>query len=240
MHKKFEGDAVFQSTGQALFFSFLIMSVEPRQKNALRQYLIRAIEEMEAISPKLRAWLEQLRGDGSGTVNFSGLTSDEIRAQCAMITQIVRDHLPEPEMHAVHARFIPTATEEISRDAENQPVYRFFFDGDRAVAVKWLAHWISKTKGFPQVPAAALDFLVAKLVAERPEVDISFRDLAKYYGQHHMVYFRAYGKAKEHMKGLEGLAMARLTTHFERTGLVEAGVVDTSREVKVWRFGGKS
>ncbi|MDB6119305.1 MAG: sigma-70, region 4 family protein, partial [Verrucomicrobiaceae bacterium] len=98
-------DAIFRSTGQALHVSFLIMSVEARQKNALRMALIQIIEAVEHLTTKQESWLKQLRGDASGTVNFGGLDAYEVRAQCAMVTTAVRDHLPGPERDVVWARY---------------------------------------------------------------------------------------------------------------------------------------
>lgn len=94
-------EAIFQTTGQALHVSYLIMSVEARQKNALRMALIQIIESVELPNNRLKAWLAQLRGESSGTVNFDGLDAYEVRAQCAMVTQVVKDHLPGPERYAV-------------------------------------------------------------------------------------------------------------------------------------------
>lgn len=99
-------DAIFQSTGQALDVSFLIMSQPAAQDGALRKALIRILENVEEPTAAQQRWLAQLRGDrGSGTVNFAGLCSDEIRAQCAMITQSVRDRLITPESYAVLGQY---------------------------------------------------------------------------------------------------------------------------------------
>lgn len=41
----------------------------------------------------------------AGTINFDGLSGDEIRAQCAMVVGAVRDHLLKPERNAVWLRY---------------------------------------------------------------------------------------------------------------------------------------
>jgi hypothetical protein len=94
-------DAIFQTTGQALHVAFLVMSQEARQDGPLRKALIQILEQQDTLTKRQREWMNQLIGQGSGTVNFSGLTSDEIRGQCAMITQSVRDQLMAPERYAV-------------------------------------------------------------------------------------------------------------------------------------------
>lgn len=97
-------EPIFTSVGQALSVSFLIMSVEARQKNAFRLVLMRIIESVEQPSARLRAWYRDLQGE-QGTVNFDGLDPYEVRGQCAMVTRSVYDHLPAPERDAVWARY---------------------------------------------------------------------------------------------------------------------------------------
>jgi len=228
--------AIFESTTQALHVSFLIMAVEPRQKNALRQALIRYIEEVRSPSANLLDWLNQLRGESSGTVDFSGLTMDEIRAQCAMVTQIVRDHLPAPEMHAVRARHVPCEANEVGKDENRRPIYDYRFSDERQESFRFVADWLNKAGAYDGIGKDALMYLVAKACSERREVRPSFRDIAKECGANYQTYYRAYPNVRESIGSLEGLATARLTHHFEKTGLVESGFVDTSREIKVWRF----
>ncbi|MFC7514579.1 hypothetical protein ACFQUU_06145 [Herbaspirillum sp. GCM10030257] len=93
-------EPIFTSTGQALSVSFLIMSVEARQKNAFRLVLMRIIESVEEPSARLRAWYKELQGE-PGTVNFAGLDPYEVRGQCAMVAREVQDHLPAPERDVV-------------------------------------------------------------------------------------------------------------------------------------------
>lgn len=116
-------DAIFNSTSQALHVSFLVVSVDPKRGNSLRQALIRIIESVELPSARLKAWLSQLRGEPSGTVNFAGLDPFEIRGQCAMLTQAARDHLFGPERAAVIASY--------TRD-----------DIEMATAVQYLSNYI--------------------------------------------------------------------------------------------------
>lgn len=97
-------EPIFTSVGQALSVSFLIMSVEARQKNAFRLVLMRIIESVEQPSARLRAWYRELQGE-QGAVNFDGLDPYEVRGQCAMVTRAVQDHLPAPERDAVWAKF---------------------------------------------------------------------------------------------------------------------------------------
>lgn len=210
-------DAIFESTGQALHVSFLIMSVEARQKNAFREVLMRIIESVELPSARLKAWYRELQGTrGSGSVNFQGLDPYEVRAQCAMVTQAVKDHLPAPEMHVIHARYIPTMVTDGSEDKK-----KIYFSEDRRLALEYLAAWVAPS--FDRISPEAMAYMMAKIYSNHAlTAGISFRWLAHQYGGDHRVYFRAYPKIKEKLEELEQLALTRLTAHFKKTELVEA------------------
>jgi hypothetical protein len=98
--------AIFQNTSHALHVSFLVMAHEPRQATSLCRALLQMMEAIEKPTRMQLDWMARLRGDGKGgTVDFGGLTGDEIRAQCAMITQTVRDHLTVPEQAVILCRY---------------------------------------------------------------------------------------------------------------------------------------
>ncbi len=105
-------NGVFQSTTQALHVAHLVLSCEPRQKSALRQALIQMLESLPQLTKRQQTWLEQLIGSPSGTVNFAGLTGDEVRAQCAEVISAVRSKLPPLEQHVVTARYGQTQRSE--------------------------------------------------------------------------------------------------------------------------------
>jgi hypothetical protein len=98
-------DAIFKSVPQAIHVSFLILSCPPRQKNGLRLALIRIIESIGTLNRRQAAFLDYLIGEKSSNVDFDGLTSDEVRAQCALVAGAVRHHLPDQERFVIWARF---------------------------------------------------------------------------------------------------------------------------------------
>ena len=110
-------EAVFESVGQAVHVSFLIMAQEATQDAPLRKALMRAMETIR-LSPNQQHWLEALRGVGGGTVNFEGLDSNEVRAQCAFVTQAVKSRLPKPEMWVLQAKFGQTEFEDVVDSAD--------------------------------------------------------------------------------------------------------------------------
>jgi hypothetical protein len=112
MEAGLEMEAIFGSTGQAVHVAFVVMSQPAMQDAPMRKALIRVLESIR-IDDKQRAWLDQLRGQPSESVNFGGLSGDEVRAQCAMITQAVK-HLPKPEMWTLQAKYGHVEFEDIA------------------------------------------------------------------------------------------------------------------------------
>lgn len=211
-------DAVFTSTGQALHVSFLVMAMEPRQDAPLRKALLQIMSSLDHLTATQTQWMKQLQGEASGAVNFAGLTGDEIRAQCAMVTQAVKGKLPAPERMVIHARFIPTAQELVGREGTT-PIYRFYYSQDRVDAIQGLTEYLAKN--FPGLKHGALDMMIAKAFINHSEIGIPFRALADAFGGNHTAYIRAYAKLKGELKTLEEMAIRRLTPYFEETRLVE-------------------
>jgi hypothetical protein len=111
-----EQEAIFENAGQAVHVAFLIMGQEATQDAPLRKAIIRVMESVQ-LAPNQRHWLDQLRGGGGdGTVNFAGLSGDEIRAQCVMITQAVKTKLPNVEMWVLQAKYGQTDFEDVVDD----------------------------------------------------------------------------------------------------------------------------
>jgi len=211
--------AIFQTTGQALHVSYMILSQEARQNGALRKAILQIMSQLDTLTARQRDWMNQLIGEPSGTVNFGGLSADEVRAQCAMVTQAVKDHLPAPEMWAIHARFIPTEFEDMGRDEEGRVIKRFFYSQERVDAIVGLSAYLQPL--FPAIHGVALDMMIARAFANHAKIEISFRELAENFGGSHMTYARANKSLVEKLRELELMAVRRLTPMFERTGLVE-------------------
>jgi hypothetical protein len=108
-------ETVFGSTAQAVHVAFLVMGQEAMQDAPLRKALIRVMESINLKSGTQRHWLDQLRGQKSDSINFGGLDGNEVRAQCAMITQAVKQ-LPAPEMWVLQAKYGQTDCEEVGVD----------------------------------------------------------------------------------------------------------------------------
>ncbi|MBO4119854.1 hypothetical protein J5T34_03755 [Cupriavidus gilardii] len=194
-------DAIFRSTEQALHVSYLVLSMPPRQGAPFRNMLIRMLEDLDHPTDKQQAWLDQLRGTaGGGTVNFGGLSPDEIRAQCSMVTAAVRDRLPSQEMAAIWARFAV---------------------GDEKVGgMKRLALFARRSCG---LTATTLLFdLTARHYLPRDRKEgYTFRAIAEKHQVSKDQVFRAAKWMDAHYRALENLALARLEPKFVAHGLVE-------------------
>jgi hypothetical protein len=213
-----EQDAIFENAGQAVHVAFLIMAQEATQDAPLRKAIIRAMESIK-LEPNQRHWLDQLRGVGAGTVNFSGLSGSEIRAQCALITQAVKTNLPAPEMWVLQAKYGQTDFEDIDQGDRQLPatrvprtVRRFAFSAERIAAIKGLSDWFVPM--FPSIKPLAIDCMLGRLFANHKKLDISSRDLATSFGGNHTAYLRASRKMKDHLRILEQQAIARLEPIF--------------------------
>lgn len=105
--------AIFDNVGQAVHVSFLVMAQEATQDAPLRKALIKIMESIKLDTGNQRHWLDQLRGERSGSVNFEGLAPGDIRAQCAMITQAVKTNLPPAERWVLQAKYGETDFEDV-------------------------------------------------------------------------------------------------------------------------------
>lgn len=108
-------EPIFEDAGQAVHVSFLVMSQPARQDAPFRKALIRSMESIN-LSTQQRHWLDQLRGEPSGTVNFGGLDMNEVRAQCVMIMQAVATKLPDPERWVLLAKYGEIEFEDVADD----------------------------------------------------------------------------------------------------------------------------
>lgn len=93
-------DAVFRSVSQALHISFLMASLPVTQKGNTQAALEWLMETAGVRTEVIR----------DGSLNFRGLSSMEVRGQCAMVRGAVLHHCTEMERHAIHAWFAHDAS----------------------------------------------------------------------------------------------------------------------------------
>jgi hypothetical protein len=201
--------AIFRSTAQALHVSYLVLSMPPRQGAPFRNMLIHMLEDLDDLTHQQQVWLDQLRGTpGSSTINFGGLSPDEIRAQCSMITAAVRDRLPEPERNVIWARYA--------------------YQMERASGVRGLASYYQSLIGVGN--NMAMLALVWRRYAgkERADQDFSFRQIAAECGGSKSTYERANKMLTAHLRALEERADDTLTASFRAHGVIEDESLQTA------------
>lgn len=191
---------IFRTTSQALHFAFLIEAYEISAESPLSKAIrIRELEEGGLNVPQ-------------SSINFSGHSALEIRAQCAMIRAIVVDRLPGPERWAIQARY--GINQLIMEDGTRRPI----FSRTRYDAIMQLSTWMSTS--MPELNPLAVDLLVARAVDKRM-ADASFRSMADAFGASKTTWHRSLTKVRKRVQALEDLAIDRLTPSFIADDLVE-------------------
>lgn len=201
---------IFQDGGQAVHVAFVVMGQEASHGTPFRAALLRVMEQ-STLDAGQRHWLDQLRGDRAGTVDFAGLSTLDVRAQCALIAQAIKK-LPEVEMWVLQAKYGQTDFEDV------KGCRRFAFSAERITAIQGLSKWMAPM--FSRIKPLALDCMLGRMFANHKKIDISARDLAEQFGGNHTKYVRASFKMKNHLRQLEDQALARLEPYFAENGLI--------------------
>ena len=219
-----EEQAIFENAGQAIHVAFLVMSQPAMQDAPFRKALMRVMESVR-LDNNQRHWLDQLRGERSGAINFAGLSGGEVRAQCALITQAVKTNLPELERWVLQAKFGETQFEDVDHGDRQLPptegprvTRRFAFSAERIAAIKGLSDYFSPM--FPRIKPLAIDCMLGRMFANHKKIDISLRDLAGQFGGSAMKYMRASYVIKNHIRQVEERAIARLEPIFVQHGVI--------------------
>lgn len=209
---------IFQDAGQAVHVAFVVLGQEASHGTPFRTALLRVMEQ-STLDVGQQHWLDQLRGDRAGTVDFVGLSTLDVRAQCALIAQAIKK-LPEVEMWVLQAKYGQTDFEDVAG------VRRFAFSAERIAAIHGLSKWMAPM--FSRIKPLALDCMLGRMFANHKRIDISARDLAAQFGGCHKKYIRASYKMKNHLRMLEEKAIARLGPYFAEHGLIREDSVAES------------
>ena len=195
---------IFQSTQQAISFSYMISSLPARDGGALGKLLERM--KIEATG------MQEIRE--SSSVSFAGLTDMEVRGQCAMVRAAVENLLPSPESWAIRSRF---GVAYIDR-APDKTIKSASFGPDRTRSMRQLANYVAPALA-PLSDITAL-MLVARVCGECDELRPTFRAIEADTGTPKSTAERAEKKVKHRVRMLINLGIDRLTPIFQRDGLV--------------------
>lgn len=105
-HQSETQEAMFTSVGQALHVAYLIMSSEARQSSPTRKALMTMMSFADSLDERQTEWYFQLQGQVSGSINFRGLSPEDVRAQCALIVSAVESKLFNQEKWVLHAKYM--------------------------------------------------------------------------------------------------------------------------------------
>ncbi|MET3134969.1 hypothetical protein AAKU55_005272 [Oxalobacteraceae bacterium GrIS 1.11] len=86
--------AIFQTSGQAVHFSYVIQGYDATPQSQMARIMHSVMRQL-GISD----------GAGLSSIDLAGLTPLEVRGQCAMIRACVRSHLRPMEAKALEARY---------------------------------------------------------------------------------------------------------------------------------------
>ncbi|MDD1789082.1 hypothetical protein [Burkholderia gladioli] len=221
-------NGIFESTEQALHVSFLVMSLPPRQKQTFRLTLIRILESIPKLTKRQAEFLDELYGTPSGTIDFYGLSGDEIRAQCAMVVAAVRDTLPDPERFAVWIRF--------ARGMPKRPARAgLAADPGTPPSIEWKTGVLGMAAYLrPSLPVASRDPIMALIAAHsfphQRESSLSYKAISDEYGVPIRTLGRAAMTVRKRLRELEALGIARLHARFVIDGLVDLPIVQVAAE----------
>jgi len=210
--------AIFNSTEQALHVSFYVISLPARQKNPLRMALIQMLESMSGLTRRQQATLDYLYGEKSSTVDFSGLSGEEIRAQCSMVIGAVNDHLQGNVRYATwlrYARGMPARPKTATRAAD--PGVPPSHEWKRALL--GLARSLQAETGITNRDALCC-LLAAHAFPNRRETEFSYARISAEYGIPIRTLGRAAFKIRKALRQLENEAVELLTPMFMRDGLI--------------------
>lgn len=202
--------AIFKSTQQAVFFSFLIEAQPARDGGSLGMLLDRL--KLEATG--MREIKEV------STINFSGLRDLEIRGQAAMVRSAVM-HLPSPESWALRSRY---GASNLQRGADRS-IIRAGFSQDRAYAMMQLASYLEPA--FGTLSNMAILLLVARVCGECDELRPRFEAIVKEAGSSLGTLHKYEKQIKVRVRSLCNVGIDRLTPNFVRDGLVCNEVEET-------------
>ena len=180
---------IFNSVQQCLHFSFLMEILPATQKSQMQAMIERMLEDM-GIAPERRA---------ESTINFGGLTSLEIRGQCAMVRGAVAHHLPKPEADAVYARYGHQVC--------------------KAGGVRGIRDY-SQPMLSTHNDLATLTMAWSVFGSARQRKDFSVRKIADEFGLGKSTVTNDVGKIRQTARFLENRAVERLLPIFEQGGLV--------------------
>lgn len=193
---------IFMSVPRALHFAYLIQAYPAAPESLLARVMRQHIEQCDVWEPRR-----------ARVVDFGGLNSLEVRAECAAIRLHVERELTDLPCAVIKARYGLTDYSDAGGER------RFFFSRERANAIRYLSSDWAQLQ-FADVSESVLDLLIARHFADRRRTPITLRGLAETFGRNHTFYRRIANRLEEQLVLIENRALDDLTPLFtsERHG----------------------
>ncbi len=201
-----QGRPIFQSTYQAITFSYMVESLPVREGGTLG----RQLEKMKAL---LTGVVDERE---LSSISFAGLNEMEIRGQCAMIRAAVQDLIAPPESWAIRSRFGPV---HIYRGPDKE-ISSASFGEDRARAMRKLANYLAPN--FSQLSGNAILLLIARINGETEKLRPTFRQIEQEAGSSKSTLERVEKIIKSRLRILINMGIDQLTPIFQRDGVISA------------------
>lgn len=196
--------AIFQSTQQAIHFSYIVTNMPPKSSGGLGEIL----DRMKLEATGMREEREV------STVCFAGLSELDIRAQCAMVRSAVEKSLPPPESFALRSRW----GYSMIRRGPGGSIISANYGDDRARSMRRLALYLGIS--FPNLSSRALLLIIARVCGDCDQLIPTFRQIEQDCGTSRSTVERYEKIIKKRIRELVNLGVNRLTPAFVRDGLV--------------------
>lgn len=193
---------VFRDPVVALHLAYAIQARPVLAPCAMRRVLITIMESMDMINARQCDWLARLIGSPSDAADFSGLTPQEIHAQCVFVTEAVLHRLTPCETFVLLARFAQMARE-------------------KQAGVFGLAEYLLATSPIDNRDALT-DLVWRRYLPRRYRGGYSFRDIERRTKVHRSTLSRGAEWLDDQCDGLELVALRHLEETFVPDGVCGA------------------
>ncbi|KVU15687.1 hypothetical protein WK62_27815 [Burkholderia ubonensis] len=189
-------DSLFLSVPRALHFAYLMQAFAALPESSLAIVVDRFMADKDVWNPR-----------PAKTVDFRGLSRQEVFAECAGIRAAVARECGSLERLVISSRY------ELTAYAQRQGGRVAYFTRARAEAFKMLARHAQVT-WFPHVPLDVLLLLVAHAFVSKRETPITLRRIADEFGHSHTHWHRVSNKLADELTAVEARALDTLTPYF--------------------------
>lgn len=185
---------IFKSTMQAIQVSYLLAALPASEKGNTQSIIEWMRDKAGKPEPEIA---EELR-----KVNFSGLTRQEVRGQCALVRSAVERMCMAPEIHALRLKFANDAT--------------------KADAVRYFADYLPDGSFTSRDLKAHVLWYLFMEQKTRDKYGLSLRAFEGQYGMDHVAIQRECVKITRTTNGLRDQGAKRIDAYLIAKGVVGA------------------